>query len=96
VARLALNQFVRGAGGAPGTMELSHREREVLMGIAEGFSNKEIADRLGVGVRTVESHREHLMGKLNIHSVAGLTKFAVAKGLVSLQSGTEAVLAPMR
>lgn len=95
VARLALNQFIRGSG-APNPQELTAREREVLMGISEGLSNKEIADRLGVGVRTVESHRENLMGKLNIHSVAGLTKFAVAKGLASLQSGVEAPLAGAR
>jgi DNA-binding NarL/FixJ family response regulator len=56
--------------------------------IAEGFSNKEIADHLGVGVRTVETHREHVMRKLNIHSVAGLTKFAVARRLVPLEGVT--------
>jgi len=96
VARLALNQFVRGAGGTLSPTDLTHRERDVLVGIADGLSNKEIAERLGVGVRTVESHREHLMGKLNIHSVAGLTKFAVARGLVSLQGGVEAPLAVAR
>jgi two-component system nitrate/nitrite response regulator NarL len=95
VARLALNQFIRGSG-TPNPQELTPREREVLMGIAEGLSNKEIADRLGVGVRTVESHRENLMGKLNIHSVAGLTKFAVSKGLVALQSGVDAPIAGAR
>ena len=47
-------------------------------------SNKEIASALGVGVRTVETHREHIMRKLNIHSVAGLTKFAISKGLIQL------------
>lgn len=86
-ARVALNQFVRGPTGADTVLELSNREREVLVAIAEGLSNKEIADRLGVGVRTIESHREHIMGKLGIHSVAGLTKFAVAKGLVALHNG---------
>ena len=86
-ARVALNQFVREPTGADTVLELSNREREVLVAIAEGLSNKEIADRLGVGVRTIESHREHIMGKLGIHSVAGLTKFAVAKGLVALHAG---------
>jgi two-component system nitrate/nitrite response regulator NarL len=85
VARLALNQFVRGPGDGPSTMMLTSREREVLGQIAEGLSNKEIASRLGVGVRTVETHRERLMRKLNIHSVAGLTRFAIAKGLVTLR-----------
>jgi len=85
VARLALNQFVRGGvGGANGT-HLTTREKEVLTQIAEGLSNKEIACRLGVGVRTVETHRERIMRKLNIHSVAGLTKYAISKGLITLR-----------
>jgi two-component system nitrate/nitrite response regulator NarL len=83
VARLALNQFVRGGNGGNGT-NLTNREREVLTQIAEGLSNKEIASRLGVGVRTVETHRERIMRKLNIHSVAGLTKYAISKGFITL------------
>jgi two-component system, NarL family, nitrate/nitrite response regulator NarL len=63
---------------------LSDREREVLVLIAEGLSNKEVADRLNIGVRTAETHRERLMRKLNIHTVAGLTKFAIANGMVNL------------
>ncbi len=62
--------------------QISHREREVLVAVAEGLSNKEIACRLGVSARTVETHRDHIMRKLNIHSVAGLTRFAIAQGLV--------------
>ena len=85
VARLALNQFVRGPGDGPSAMDLTNREREVLILIADGLSNKEIASRLNVGVRTVETHRERIMRKLNIHSVAGLTRFAIAKGLISLR-----------
>jgi DNA-binding NarL/FixJ family response regulator len=65
--------------------ELTHREREVLILVAEGLSNKEIATNLGVGVRTVETHRERIMRKLAIHSVAGLTRFAIAKGLSTLR-----------
>ena len=84
VARLALNQFVRGPGTGPEAAHLTAREREVLIQIAEGLSNKEIATHLGVGVRTVETHRERIMRKLNIHSVAGLTKFAIAKGMILL------------
>jgi DNA-binding NarL/FixJ family response regulator len=85
VARVAINQFVRGGGEGPQPGQVSNREREVLIAIAEGLSNKEIACRLGVGVRTVETHRERIMRKLNIHSVAGLTKFAIAKGLITVQ-----------
>jgi len=85
IARIALNQFVRGPGEGPNAMNITNREREVLICIAEGLSNKEIAIRLNVGVRTVETHRERIMRKLNIHTVAGLTKFAIAKGLISLR-----------
>jgi len=61
---------------------LSDREREVLARVAEGLGNKDIARRLGVGVRTVQTHREHIMRKLDIHTVAGLTRFAVAHGMI--------------
>jgi two-component system nitrate/nitrite response regulator NarL len=84
VARVALNQYVRG-GGEPPQTHLTFREKEVLTQIAEGLSNKEIAWRLGVGVRTVETHRERIMRKLNIHSVAGLTKYAITRGLVTIR-----------
>src|SRR5439155_18074896 len=88
IARLALNQYVRGPGQGPTPAQLTNREREVLVQIAEGLSNKEIASHLGVGVRTVETHRERIMRKLNIHSVAGLTRFAITKGLITLREET--------
>jgi len=84
VARVALNQFIRGKGQGPDPSDLTNREREVLTCIADGLCNKEIACRLNIGTRTVETHREHLMRKLDIHSIAGLTRFAVAKGLVTM------------
>lgn len=61
---------------------LTGRERDVLEGIANGQTNKEIASRHGISPRTVETHRESLMRKLEIHSVAGLTRLAVEEGLV--------------
>jgi len=85
IARLALNQVVQGNGHGPDVAELTSREREVLVQVAGGFCNKEIATNLNVGVRTVETHRERIMHKLAIHSVAGLTRFALAKGLVTLR-----------
>jgi two-component system, NarL family, nitrate/nitrite response regulator NarL len=85
IARVALNQFVSGNGGEPDVKVLTQREREVLVHIAEGCSNKEIAQVLGVGVRTVETHRERIMRKLDIHSIAGLTRFAIAKGMITLR-----------
>jgi two-component system, NarL family, nitrate/nitrite response regulator NarL len=85
IARLALNQFMRGEGEGPGPTDLTNREREILTLIAEGLSNKEVANHLDVGVRTVETHRERIMRKLAIHSVAGLTRFALANGLITLR-----------
>jgi two-component system nitrate/nitrite response regulator NarL len=85
VANVALNQFVRRPGEGPTSAQITNRERQVLIHIAEGLSNKEIASALGVGIRTVETHRERIMEKLDIHSVAGLTKFAISKGLISLR-----------
>ncbi len=61
---------------------LTPREREVLVGIAEGLSNKEMAHRLGLSPRTVESYRESLIRKLGIPSVAGLTRLALDAGLI--------------
>jgi len=85
VARLALNQLAQGNGAGPDVADLTNREREVLVLVAEGLSNKEIASNLNLGVRTVETHRERIMRKLGIHSVAGLTRFAIAKGLITLR-----------
>jgi DNA-binding NarL/FixJ family response regulator len=61
--------------------ELSKREREVLQLIAEGKSTKKIAAMLHVSVKTVETHRKQIMDKLDIHSVAELTKYAVREGV---------------
>lgn len=63
---------------------LSAREREVLTLVAEGLSNKEIAQKLSVSVRTVEAHREHITNKLSLRGVASLTRFAVSAGLVTV------------
>ena len=63
---------------------LSTRERQVVALVAAGFSNREIADHQTLSVRTIETHRQHVMDKLDIHSVAGLTKYAIAEGLTHL------------
>lgn len=89
IARAALNQMVHAGGRKEPFAQLTGREREVLALIAEGKSNKEIASRLGIGVRTIETHRERIMRRLDIHSVAGLTKFAIANGMVSLDHGAK-------
>jgi len=65
---------------------LSDREREVLQLLAEGGTTREIALHLHVSAKTVETHRRNIMKKLDIHSVAELTKYAVREGLTSLQT----------
>jgi DNA-binding NarL/FixJ family response regulator len=70
----------RGPSGKP--FELTIREAEVLQLIAEGLPNKGIAARLGISIKTVEKHRQSAMDKLNIHEVAGLTRYAMAQGMV--------------
>src|SRR6185295_5510824 len=66
----------------PRNASLTSREREVLQLIAEGKSNTETDTELGIGVKTVEKHREHLMEKLDIHDTAGLTRYAIAAGII--------------
>ncbi len=61
---------------------LTSREMEVLQLIAEGKANKETATELGISLKTVEKHREHLMDKLDIHDVAGLTRYAISSGII--------------
>jgi DNA-binding NarL/FixJ family response regulator len=61
---------------------LTSREMEVFQLIAEGKANKQIAAELGIGMKTIERHREHLMEKLNIHGIAGLTRHAISEGIV--------------
>jgi len=70
--------------------ELTSREAEVLQLIAEGFSNKQIASELTISIKTVEKHRQQVMNKLNIHDVAGLTRYAISKGMVERGAPTTA------
>mgnify|MGYP001204452077 CR=1 FL=1 len=60
---------------------LTAREREVLVRVARGMTNREIAEEFGISPRTVETHRERVMSKLRIHTVAGLTRFVVEHGI---------------
>jgi DNA-binding NarL/FixJ family response regulator len=80
-----LGEVVRGELGSPArgaVASLTSRERQVLVGVAGGRTNKEIAQELGISHRTVESHRESLMRKLDVYTVAGLTKIALEEGLI--------------
>ena len=74
----------RAVTGSSAEVALTPREREILQLMAEGEATKKIAAALHVSVKTVETHRQHIMGKLNIHNIAGLTKYAIAEGLTTL------------
>ena len=73
-----------GAAGwrKPGRVHLTSREVEILQLIAEGKANKQTADELGISIKTVEKHRQNLMSKLEIHDTAGLTRYAIAAGII--------------
>lgn len=84
---LVMGDYVRRAKGnfsSDGGGSLSPREREVIQLIAEGNTSAEVAELLHISVRTVDSHRHNIMEKLQIKSIAGLTKFAIRNGLCSL------------
>ncbi|TVQ76898.1 MAG: DNA-binding response regulator [Phycisphaeraceae bacterium] len=72
------------SSGASRFDTLTPREREVLQLIAEGFTSKEIGEKLGAAMKTVETHRTNLIRKLDIHSIAELTKYAIREGLSGL------------
>ena len=60
----------------------SPREREIIQLVAEGKSNKEVADTLNIGVKTVETHRAHIMAKLNLHSISDLIRYAIRNSII--------------
>lgn len=72
------------------TDHLTTREAEVLQLIAEGRANKQIAAELCISIKTVEKHRQQVMNKLGIHDVAGLTRHAIAKGIIESNTGLRA------
>lgn len=86
IADLVVQDVVKRQGAASGSAfsVLTAREREVLQLMAEGRTTKETAAQLGVSVKTVETHRKQIMDKLNVHSIAELTKYAIREGLTAL------------
>jgi DNA-binding NarL/FixJ family response regulator len=82
--RLQQQGATNGAAALPlrHTSKLTSREAEVLQLVAEGLANKQIAAELSISIKTVEKHRQQAMNKLNIHGVAGLTRYAISKGWV--------------
>ncbi len=63
---------------------LSQREKEIIICIAKGLSNKEISDVLNISINTVTTHRRNISSKLQIHSIVGITIYAIANGLVQM------------
>lgn len=89
ISQTVLSGFLRTGDSPPERAQLdvlTPRQREILQLIAEGHGTREIAQRLGLSVKTVESHRSLLMERLDIRDVAGLVRFAIRVGLVSAES----------
>lgn len=86
IVSIVTEGFVAGAKGAQPSPcgQLTQREREVLQLLVEGLTTKDISDGLGVSVKTVETHRRHIMEKLELRSVAELTKFAIREGMTGV------------
>ncbi|MFI5337418.1 MAG: response regulator [Opitutales bacterium] len=82
VAALLRNVVANNNSNSSGGDPLTDREREILKLVAESHSTKEIAQKLGISVKTVDNHRTNLMRKLNLHDVASLTRYALEIGLV--------------
>lgn len=82
VAKRLNRQAKPGIGKGKGIARLSSRELEVLQLIAEGRANKQVADVLGISIKTVDNHRQNLMAKLDIHDTAGLTRYAIGAGII--------------
>ena len=87
VTDTVVTDYVRGlsAPDGPDASPLTRREHEVLQLIAEGNSTRNIADKLCISVKTVDTHRKQIMDKLRIRSIAGLTIHAVREGLISVE-----------
>jgi DNA-binding NarL/FixJ family response regulator len=84
IARFAVDVFRQRSEGELGPLQqLTPRQREILQLIAEGHTTKDIAQRLNLGVRTVETHRADLMARLGIHDIPGLVRLAIRAGLVN-------------
>jgi DNA-binding NarL/FixJ family response regulator len=85
--------FMEGKSDRKAPVHLTSREMEVLQLIAEGRANKQIAAELCISIKTVEKHRQQVMNKLNIHEIAGITRYAIAKGIIEAKPPLEVVAA---
>ncbi|MCL4426640.1 MAG: response regulator transcription factor [Firmicutes bacterium] len=87
VAKTVIDKYLQGAapeGDSGGPDGLTEREVEVLKLVAQGLSNREIADRLFISIKTVQAHRSNIMEKLNLHDRVDLAKYAIRKGLIEM------------
>ena len=86
VTRLVIEDYLRWGGTRPqdDTDSLSPREREVLQLIAEGYTNKQIAEILSISIKTVQAHRNNLMQKLDLHDRGELIKYAIQKKIIEI------------
>jgi DNA-binding NarL/FixJ family response regulator len=86
VTRLVIEDYLRWGGTRPQAESdgLSPREREVLQLIAEGYTNKQIAEILSISIKTVQAHRNNLMGKLDLHDRGELIKYAIQKKIIEI------------
>ena len=82
VSKYVFQSYANGGASDTALERLTPRQREVLQLIAEGYTTKAIASRLHVSVKTIETHRAQLMGRLGIHDVPGLVRFALRRGLI--------------
>lgn len=82
VARLLVSDYLQRAGDRDTFEPLTDREREVLRLVAEGKTNRQIADALFVSIKTIQTHRDHIMKKLHMHDRTELVKYAIRKGLI--------------
>jgi len=80
--RISLAPALTSAGSAPAIADLTARERETAQLLAEGLSNKEIATRLDIAVKTAETHRTNVMRKIGAHSLADVVRYAIRNGIV--------------
>jgi DNA-binding NarL/FixJ family response regulator len=89
VARGVIDAYVelsKPMNKAPAFPVLTEREREILQKISEGRGTKDIGGELGVSVKTIETHRRNIMEKLNLHSIAELTKYAIREGITAVEN----------
>jgi DNA-binding NarL/FixJ family response regulator len=86
VSKQLVQEYLHGGNKSVAVHELTPRQREILQLIAEGHSTKDMAQRLSLSVKTIESHRMEIMNRLGIHDVAGLVRYAIRIGLITSDS----------